>query len=557
MAPDHTDAPEGDASDVRTVRQYMPAALLAIISVALVTAIVFVVGAIVTNRPEAAADDAAAAAGCLPSDLRITADPAVAEALESILRKPAGGSGDCAGVTVTAEPSATTAVALGKGERPDFDIWVPDSGMWPAYVAGVAESTGSEAPELVVGDTIASTPIVLVAPEALASSLSGENAAFATLAKQQSFAALLPDPATVASSSAALLALQTAVGGDARTFTGLVLSLARSVPSTEDALNEVAGSSTSAVAVTTEQAMSRYADAQGDHTPLSAIYPTDVKASLGMPLVTVADSSPTTLEAVDTIAEAVSEDDGRLAKFGLRDAAGHSEDADLAPVAPTDSTNQYEVLSTWRVLTAPSRMLALNDVSGSMSKPAAGEMTRMDLFEQAAVRAIHSLSTESSLAVWVFSSRRIGGQDWQEVVPFGPLGDPAHKKLSLDTANNLHSYVGGGTGLYDSVLAAVSYMRETYVPGEVNLVLLNTDGYNEDDEGLTLDELLTELEKIHDPAKPVPVIAIGYGPDTDQDALEKIAAATEGAAYQALKPTDISTVLVDAVAQRGCRPYCS
>lgn len=68
--------------------------------------------------------------------------------------------------------------------------------------------------------------------------------------------------------------------------------------------------------------------------------------------------------------------------------------------------------------------------------------------------------------------------------------------------------------------------------------------------------LLAELERIQDPAKPVPVIAIGYGPDTDQDALEQIAAATDGAAYQALEPTDISTVLVDAVTQRGCRPYC-
>ena len=201
-------------------------------------------------------------------------------------------------------------------------------------------------------------------------------------------------------------------------------------------------------------------------------------------------------------------------------------------------------------------MLALNDVSGSMAQPATADMSRIDLFEQAAVRAIDSMSDESSLAIWVFSSRRNGGEDWQEIVPFGSLGDPAHKQLTIDTANSLDRFVGGGTGLYDSVLAAVKYMRETYVPGQVNLVLLNTDGYNEEDDGLDLPGLLAELEKLRDPSKPVAVIAIGYGPDTDQAALEQIAAATDGAAYQALQPTDIGTVLVDATTQRGCRPNC-
>ena len=42
-----------------------------------------------------------------------------------------------------------------------------------------------------------------------------------------------------------------------------------------------------------------------------------------------------------------------------------------------------------------------------------------------------------------------------------------------------------------------------------------------------------------------------------QQALEQIAEATDGAAYQALEPTDITTVLVDAVTQRGCRPFCA
>jgi hypothetical protein len=38
--------------------------------------------------------------------------------------------------------------------------------------------------------------------------------------------------------------------------------------------------------------------------------------------------------------------------------------------------------------------------------------------------------------------------------------------------------------------------------------------------------------------------------------MQKIAKATKGAAYSASKPEDLSTVLVDALSQRSCRPDC-
>lgn len=495
---------------------------------------------------------------CLPSSLRVTADPAVAGALEAIVADLAGSRSDCPDVTVRAEDSSVTAAALAAGTAPDFDVWVPDSAMWPARVTAQAELTGVGAADLVVGGAVASTPVVFAATEPTAAALETAGAGFSSLAAR-SAAAVLPDPSTVAASSAALLALQTAVGGDARVFTALVLGLDTGVvPTAADALAAASAATAPTVAVTTEQAVLEYGE--DGQTPLVPIYPADVKPAVAISLVTFADASDDTLEAAQALSAAVASGSDRLAEYGLRDAARTAPDSTTDDVVlasePTDGANQAEALRTWQQLTAPSRMLSLNDVSGSMSQPATADMRRIDLFEQAAVRAINSLSADSSLATWVFSSRRIGGQDWQEIVPFGSLGDPAHKQRTIDTANGLDSLVGGGTGLYDSVLAAVQYMRETYVSGQVNLVLLNTDGFNEDDQGLDLPGLLVELEKLRDPAKPVAVIAIGYGPDTDQDALEQIAAATDGAAYQALQPTDIGTVLIDAVTQRGCRPNC-
>lgn len=49
---------------------------------------------------------------------------------------------------------------------------------------------------------------------------------------------------------------------------------------------------------------------------------------------------------------------------------------------------------------------------------------------------------------------------------------------------------------------------------------------------------------------------VGIGPDTDLDAMRRIAEATGGAAYSAARPEDLTVVLTDALSQRACRPNC-
>ena len=98
-------------------------------------------------------------------------------------------------------------------------------------------------------------------------------------------------------------------------------------------------------------------------------------------------------------------------------------------------------------------------------------------------------------------------------------------------------------------------MRESYDPEKVNSVLLITDGKNEDENGIALEALLAELEKMDDPTKPVPVIMIGFGPDTDLAAMQQIAQAP-GRGLFGVEPEDLGTVLVDALSQRTCRPNC-
>ena len=83
-------------------------------------------------------------------------------------------------------------------------------------------------------------------------------------------------------------------------------------------------------------------------------------------------------------------------------------------------------------------------------------------------------------------------------------------------------------------------------------VLLVTDGANDDDPGgLAMPQLLDTLKSEADPNRPVKVIGVALGPDSDLDALKQIAAATGGAAYSALDPRDLQTVLFDALRQRS------
>jgi hypothetical protein len=114
----------------------------------------------------------------------------------------------------------------------------------------------------------------------------------------------------------------------------------------------------------------------------------------------------------------------------------------------------------------------------------------------------------------------------------------------------------GNTGLYDSVLAAFRSMKRTFKPGYYNSVLVFTDGKNDKANSISLNTLLRTLKKENDPATPVMVIFIGFGPDVDMAAMQKIAAETDGAAYQAMKPQEIQRIFLETVARRICAPEC-
>jgi Ca-activated chloride channel family protein len=74
-----------------------------------------------------------------------------------------------------------------------------------------------------------------------------------------------------------------------------------------------------------------------------------------------------------------------------------------------------------------------------------------------------------------------------------------------------------------------------------------TDGDNDWPRGgLQLPELIDKL-KAADPSKPVKVVTIGVGRDTNNDALSQISEATGVHSYNADRSFDVSKVLLEAI----------
>ena len=181
----------------------------------------------------------------------------------------------------------------------------------------------------------------------------------------------------------------------------------------------------------------------------------------------------------------------------------------------------------------------------------------MALAGEAAQTAGSIFPNTSQLGLWAFGLNRGGpGQDWREVLPIRPLDESVdgkpQRQLLGEALPALVSSASGGTGLYDSLLAAYEKMQSSYAPDRVNSVILLTDGRNEDPTGITLEQLLAKINAIKDPNKPVVIVTVGMGQGVDTAALSAVSAVTGGKTYVASNPQDIKQVFIDALLSRDC-----
>ncbi|MGU3432165.1 substrate-binding domain-containing protein [Actinomycetes bacterium M1A6_2h] len=522
----------------------MPLRYLAVLGVALV---VIVGGAFAAQR-------VLASAGCdNTGDVTVSADPALVPVLNAVLATTSPEDLACAQFTVVADDADVTSAAVARGDGPS--LWIPDSS---AVIGKVAASTGRLVD--IASQSVAASPVVIA-------SRAGELPFFDSWLTALKLPTLrlgnpLSDSVSRAPVEAALAEAGGKPGGVDAVSTALVpIAQAMAGRTSGDSASRLADvAEDGGVAVVSEQQVASWTG-----VPMVATAPNTGAVALDYPIAVTAPVGPSRDSAKAAgvaLADVMRQSAARtvLSDNGFRPpdlaplATGRGV-GNVTPLVPTDRSAVESTLRRFSALALPTRGIVLEDVSGSMGYAVGGD-TRIGLTVKASTTGIGLFPDNASLGLWALSIGLGGGsQDWRELVPLRSLnqvvdGSTGRKQLT-DAIGTLPGLVGGGTGLYDTTLAAWRRIKEGYDPTAFNCVIVLTDGANDDQNSIDLDTLLQTLKSEQDPAKPVAIVTIGITDDADAGTLQQISAATGGTSFVARNPAEIPNAIVNALKSRG------
>jgi hypothetical protein len=115
----------------------------------------------------------------------------------------------------------------------------------------------------------------------------------------------------------------------------------------------------------------------------------------------------------------------------------------------------------------------------------------------------------------------------------------------------------GVLALHNAILAAYKYMTDTYTPNYSNAVLVLTSGVESARGDMSLSSLLAKLRSLYNPGKKVELVVLMVGSQGDFSAMQQIASAAGGAAYQITNPLVIGKIFIEAISQRLCTQGCA
>ncbi|GAB1689906.1 substrate-binding domain-containing protein [Krasilnikovia sp. M28-CT-15] len=543
--------------------------------------------------------------GCTGSiKLNVAAAPEIAPAVEQIAQKwtssGAQVNGTCVAVGVNPINPATMAAAIarehqvtlvGLGSAPTSvvtpDVWVPDSSTWLLRLK--SEASGFVPTD---GTSVAQSPIVVAMPEKVAEQAVGWpdkqlgwKDLLGKLMTSNTLRTGIVDPTRDAAGLAGLLALGQAAGDgpDAQAAkVGALRALAAGSSALRDDLlqkfphsgepNDVA-SSLSAAPLSEEDVVAF--NAEGPPVKLAALYLNPMPPPLDYPYAVMPEVDLTKAAAATGLRQALQQTafKNALATVGLRGPDGTVGSGFATPTGAPEATPAAkpagddaqggraaggldagvlsQALGSWAAITLPGRALAVFDVSGSMLKtvPTANNLTRAEVTQRAAAQGLSLFDDRWAVGVWVFSTELDGKRPYKEVVPISPLTS-ARSQIQA-SIGRLTPKPNGATGLYDTALAAYKNVQDSWQAGRVNSVLLFTDGKNENADGISRDQLVTELKKLNDPKRPVRMVIIGIGNEVDRNELQAITDATSsGGVFIAPDPAKISEIFLQAISSR-------
>ncbi|CCQ17687.1 putative secreted protein [Rhodococcus sp. AW25M09] len=490
----------------------------------------------------------------------LAADPSIAPVLQKIVDDSSAEDLGCARLEVTASESGQVSAAVAKGDDVPA-LWIPDSSLW---IGKTVRSTASLID--LASQSVASTPAVLAARK-------DEVPFFDTWLTALKLEGLrIGNPLANTMSDAAILGAVAEAGSDAKALDSVsraLVPIAQAQASTRGEadpatrLDDLVADG--GVAVVSEQTFLQYQLDNG--VELGATTPPTGSVFLNFPLAVTepAGERHAAAKSVGTaLAAAIESERGQqlLSDGGFRSADSAPLDADrgigdVTALTIADQQAAESTLRQYQVLALPSRTLVMEDVSGSMNY-SAGADTRIAMTVQASETGNRLFPDNASMGLWAFSIGLGGGaQDYRELAPIrrmdDKVGSTTQRELLLQQFRTLPSLVGGGTGLYDTALAAFRTVQEGYDPDAVNSVIILTDGANEDPNSISLDELLSTLRSEQDPSRPVIIVTIGITDDADAGVLQQISAATGGTSFIARNPAEIPNVFVNAMKSRSGR----
>jgi Ca-activated chloride channel family protein len=465
------------------------------------------------------------------------------------------------------------------------DVWVPESSMWLARVharnlAGTVQKAAS----------IAHSPAVIAMQRPAADRLQWPYTAVSWKALTTTSPGRPPlrfqvaDPTRSAASLAAMVALREATvgrSGDTTVVGALHAFTEGAAPTDARLLDELPRTAADAANPAksgpqafpyTEQGVWRY-NATHPAVPLAAVYLTDGSATLDYPYAPLVPEivGGAKRRAARDFLRAIQDPGGQqiLQDHAFRtvtDAAGQvaSPVNGLNWQVPQNSfvpppTSADRVVRLWTVLKQPTRVLTLVDVSGSMLKvdPSA-RLSRIALTRRATGQGFGLVAGDWDVGLWIFSTHLTPTTDYKDLLDYGPpnapVGDATHGQVLARLLASLTAKKGGATGLYDTTLAAYQKATRAYDPAKHNVVVLFTDGKNEDDQSITLPQLLAGLHSLYDPVRPIPIIILGFGNDIDESVLRTISDATHGSTYVSTSPSAVFQAFFEGMAQNACAP---
>ena len=554
MSQDDSTAPEGVRTATvggRSGRTWLLVGLALVLVIGLV-------GFLALRGDDAEADGP----DCVKDEISLTTapvmEPLVAEAVATVTADE-----PCIDIQVTTGSVKDVVALLGDPDAQLPDIWIPDSPTWKGQLTS-AGWTGTP-----IADVLAQTPVGLIggpaakAPASWAAALDSGSLAMADpSAEGASALALLAPYAEMKKTGETPVTIEEKTVPVAQTYGERAVSGG----STETDLTTISASSTQLVPAT-EHA---YLAARRSNDQLSLVVPRTGVPMLKFPMIAVTRGNMDILSSNRDVSARV----GRALTRWFTSSAGVEAIAaaelrgpDGAPLANDIGLGDARVLSTvaqkttddtlrqWRVLSVPSSILAVVDLSGSM-KTTLGDVTRIQLAVNASQIALDAFPAQARIGIWGFSKNRgEKGASWAEYAALDRLDAPAdngqtHGDVVRAEADALVGRVKGGTGVMDTTLAAYKHAQEMWDPAWFNSVVIFTDGASDDSSSLSLDALVNQLKSLRDPAKPVKVIIIGISDDADTGELEQIAAATGGQNYLVTNPNEILGVLASALLNR-------